>query len=134
MDDEDVIQLGLWLSSVRRYEHRAGQPDPEHGEDELGSVGQLDDHRLARLDPGGTQLSADSGGFRPRGASRDGPIHGVDQVFTVGEGMCRQQVRQAARGLRHDPALPREGRSAQASLSNNCGSALRSARSRSGAG
>ena len=45
-----MVQLGLWLPSVRRYEHRAGQPDPEHGEDELGSVRQLDHHGLARLD------------------------------------------------------------------------------------
>ena len=52
----------------------------------------------------------DSGGFHACGARRHTQIHGVDQVFTIGEGMCRQQVRQAARGFHHDLALPREGR------------------------
>jgi hypothetical protein len=100
---EDVVQFRLWLSSVRWYEHRAGQPDAEHGEDEFGAIGELNHHGLARFDTGRTQPSPDSGGFHARGARRNTEIDGVDQVFTIGERMLRQQIRQAPRGSHHDP-------------------------------
>ena len=44
------------------------------------------------------------------GARRHTQIHGIDQGFTIGEGMFRQQVRQAGRGFHQDLALPRNGR------------------------
>ena len=104
---QNVVQLGRRLSWVGGHEHRAGQPDPEHGEDELGSIGQLDHHRLTRLHPGGPQPCADAGGFDAGGARRDAPVHGVDQVITVGKRVLGQQLRQVACGHRHDPAGPR---------------------------
>jgi hypothetical protein len=41
-----MVEFSLGLAHVCRHEHPTRQPDAEHGQNELGPVGQLDDHRL----------------------------------------------------------------------------------------
>ena len=43
---QHMVEFSLGLAHVCRHEHPTRQPDAEHGQNELGPVGQLDDHRL----------------------------------------------------------------------------------------
>ncbi len=88
---EHPFDLHVGQAGVDGHEDGAGQPDPHHGDHDIGSVGELDGHRLFGLDAGLLQF----GGHRPGlGLGISGGHRVIDRVqqrLLRGEGMVHEQ-------------------------------------------
>ena len=88
---DDALELGPGLTGVRRHEDRLRQPDPEHGRDEAGPIGQFDHHGLPVCHPDFSKAVRQPLGVSSQFARRDVEVRGAHQDISVGERVLGEQ-------------------------------------------